>query len=72
MDAVLPSAGVPLTEPIVSQFIKWPLDVTSFCELSSSRTAGLALMSDLMSVVTEHLVDFGVQLFLRKILFSVA
>ena len=33
MGALLPSAGVLLTDPVVSQFIKWPLDVTSFCEL---------------------------------------
>ena len=33
MGAVLSSAGVPLTDLIVSQFIKWPLDVTSLCEL---------------------------------------
>ena len=31
--ALLPSAGVPFADLILSQLIAWPLDVTSFCEL---------------------------------------
>lgn len=68
----MPSGRVPFTDIIVSQLLTWPEDVTSSSELSSARPVGLALMLDVMFVVTERLVSFGVQLFLRKILFSVA
>ncbi len=36
----------------------WPEDVTSSCELGSSKAVGLSLILDVMLVVTEHLVYF--------------
>lgn len=72
MGALLPSAGVLLADLIISELITWPSEVTSSCELRDSATARLAPMLDVMLVVTERLVVFSVQLFLRKILFSVA